>query len=483
MFDGYLSYTEMSLIGLAVVAFFENFGIVAAGHAILRSRTSQGAIAWALLLLILPYVAVPLYLVLGRSRFYGYVTVRRAGNQRLVDVVSEAGAKARAVGLIKEESHPEHAALEELAMMRFTHQNKLRLLIDGEATFGAIFDAIDAAGDYLLVQFFIIHDDELGRELKDRLIVAAQRGVRVYLLYDEVGSHGLPRSYARQLTDAGAEVRPFHSTRGPSNRFQLNFRNHRKIVVADGRKAYVGGLNVGDEYMGRSKKFGPWRDTHLEIIGPAVHATQLAFLEDWHWATGEVPDLDWNPRAAEGGDQSVLILPSGPADELETCGLFFIHAMNVAKKRLWIASPYFVPDIHVIAALQLAALRGVDVRVMLPRKPDHMLVYLSSFSFLEEAERAGMKVYRYQRGFMHQKALVVDDCLAAVGTANLDNRSFRLNFEITAITDDPKFAGEVAEMFERDFAECEQVGPEDLEDRSFWFKLGVRISRLMAPIQ
>ena len=482
MFDGDLSTGELSLIGLSLLA-LELFGIVLAGHAILRARTSQGAIAWGLFLITLPFAAVPLYLVLGRSRFHGYVRARRAGDHRLDAVIDEAGSKALEAGLVNETNHAEHAVLEELALMPFTHKNKLRLLVDGDETFGAIFAAVDAANEYLLVQFFIVHDDELGRALRDRLIAAATRGVRVYFLYDEIGSHALPSAYVRELTDAGAEVRPFHSTRGASNRFQLNFRNHRKIVIVDGRSAYVGGLNVGDEYMGRSRKFGHWRDTHLEIVGPAVHATQLSFLEDWQWATGVVPELDWSPQAAEDGQSSVLILPSGPADELETCGLFFMHAITVAKERLWIASPYFVPDIHVLSALQLAALRGVDVRVILPRKPDHLLVYLSSFSFLEEAERAGMKVYRYQRGFMHQKTIVVDDCLAAVGTANLDNRSFRLNFEITAVSDDPKFAGDVAAMFQRDFTHCQQVGPEDLEDRSLWFKLGVRVSRLMAPIQ
>ncbi|MEZ6072653.1 MAG: cardiolipin synthase [Pirellulales bacterium] len=368
-------------------------------------------------------------------------------------------------------------------MMRFSHGNKLGLLVDGDATFSAIFAAIDEAREYLIIQFFIVHDDQLGRALKDRLLAAAKRGVKIFFLYDEIGSHSLPKEYTRQLAAAGIDVRPFHSTRGWTNRFQLNFRNHRKIVIVDGKKAYVGGLNVGDEYMGRSKKFGHWRDTHLEINGPAVHAVQLAFLEDWHWASGSVPTLDWNPRAAHDGNSSVLVLPSGPADDLETCGLFFMHAITIARSRLWIASPYFVPDIHVLSALQLAALRGVDVRVILPRKPDHLLVYLSSFSFLGDAERTGMKVYRYQDGFMHQKTMVVDDCLASVGTANLDNRSFRLNFEITAITDDPAFVGELAEMFEHDFTRCEQVGSEDFTDRSIWFKLGVRLSRLMSPIQ
>jgi len=193
--------------------------------------------------------------------------------------------------------------------------------------------------------------------------------------------------------------------------------------------------------------------------------------------------LNWDPEAADGGEQEVLALASGPADPFETCGLFFVHAIHSARHRVWIASPYFVPDAQVIAALQLAALRGVDVRVMLPEKPDHVLVYLSAFSFIEETEAAGVKIYRYQPGFLHQKVILVDDEFAAVGTANLDNRSFRLNFEITIAAADARFAAEVRAMLEEDFAACRLVKSEDLTGRSFWFRLAVSVSRLMAPIQ
>jgi cardiolipin synthase len=234
--------------------------------------------------------------------------------------------------------------------------------------------------------------------------------------------------------------------------------------------------------MGRSKTFGPWRDTHAQLEGPSVHAVQLSFLEDWYWATHEVPELNWIPVAAADGEQDVLVLPTGPADSLESCGLFFIQMISMATNRLWIASPYFVPDIHVIAALQLAALRGVDVRIMLPERPDLLLVYLASFSYLQELEDVGVKIYRYQPGFLHQKTLVVDNRWAAVGTANLDNRSFRLNFEITVLVEDRGFAAEAAKMFEDDFAECRIAEADDLEKRSLWFKIGVRIARLMSPI-
>jgi cardiolipin synthase len=209
----------------------------------------------------------------------------------------------------------------------------------------------------------------------------------------------------------------------------------------------------------------------------------MSFLEDWYWATHENPPLDWVPRPAPQSNQTTLVLPTGPGDDLETCGLFFVQMINSAQDRLWIASPYFVPDSQVIAALQLASLRGVDVRIMLPEHPDHLLIYLSSFSFLEETDKADVKVYRYQPGFMHHKVILVDDRLAAVGTANLDNRSFRLNFEISVLVDDPQFARQVAQMLTSDFERCKPAKPEDLLQRPFWFRVAVRLARLTAPLQ
>lgn len=467
--------------GLLTVA--EVLGVLTAIHAIMGVRTSQGAIAWAIALVMMSPIALPLYWVFGRNKFQGYADARRVGDLEIHHIAQQAGANARACGLVLEHTHTHLEVLERLAKMPFTHTNHVELLIDGEATFGAIFDAISRAEDYVLVQFFIVHDDQLGRELKDRLMERARHGVRVLFLYDEIGSKHLRRRYVSDLQAAGVEVSPFNSTKGFGNRFQLNFRNHRKIVVVDGQAAFVGGLNVGDEYMGRDPKVGPWRDTHVKIEGPAVHAVQLSFFEDWYWATHQTPKLDWNLRGSSSGKHEVLVLPTGPADELETCGLFFVHAINRAQRRLWIASPYFVPDEQVTCALQLAVLRGVDVRIVLPENPDHILVYLSAFSFLDETELVGVKIYRYQPGFMHHKVVLVDDELAAVGTANLDNRSFRLNFEIMILVHSQDFARQVAEMFERDFENCRIATAEDLKNRSFLFKVGVRVARLMAPLQ
>jgi len=315
------------------------------------------------------------------------------------------------------------------------------------------------------------------------LIKQANAGVRIYFVYDEVGSHQLSKSYIRTLQAAGVEFHPFTTTKGWRNRLQLNFRNHRKIVVVDGKVAFVGGLNIGDEYMGRDPHFGDWRDTHVKIVGPAVQCVQLAFLEDWFWSTETLPELNWSMKFSNQGQIDTLILPTGPADIRETCGLFFVQAIHSARNRIWICSPYFVPDSQVITALHLAVLRGVDVRIILPDKADHLLVYLCSFVALEQLHPSAIKVYRYQDGFMHQKVMLIDNELSAVGTANLDNRSIRLNFEITAIFADVEFAMKMEEMLLKDFDRCVRVETDELNERPFWFRLGVRLAQLTAPIQ
>ena len=466
----------------AVVALMHTLGVLSAIHAVARVRTPQGAIAWAISLLTFPYLALPLYWILGRNRFHGYVEALQRGALEQADRGGMAmileGLRDHQVDLSPERAG-DLQVLAPLSRVPYTLGNVLELLVDGEATFGAIFAALEAAEHYILIQFFIIKDDGLGRELHAWLLRKAAVGVSIRVLYDEIGSHALPKTYIETLRAAGIAVSAFHTTRGRRNRFQLNFRNHRKIVVVDGRVAFVGGLNVGDEYRGRGP-LGHWRDTHLRVRGPVVQALQRVFVADWYWATRQVPDLEWRPTVT--GDQIALIFPTGPADALETCSMFFHQAIVSARRRLWIASPYFVPDPPVFEALQLAALRGVDVRILLPAKPDHQLVYLASFSFLEGADRTGIQIYRYQSGFLHQKVVLVDDEVAAVGTANLDNRSLRLNFEVMAVGVDRMFAGQVESMLERDFQQARRTSAADLRDRSGFFQWAVRAARLFDPI-
>lgn len=457
-------------------------GIATSVRAIIKTRTSQGAIAWAVALITLPYVTLPLYWVFGRDRFRGYIEARREEGQRIAHLRTSMARASRNLGSLPKSAPETYGVFNRLAQMPFQTGNEASLLVDGSATFDAIFASIEAATRYVLVQFFIVHDDQIGRALQARLIAKARQGVRIYFLYDQIGSRGLPRRYVRQLRQAGIQARPFRTNRGLAFRFQINFRNHRKMVVVDGGQAHVGGLNVGDEYLGRSRRFGPWRDTFVAVRGPAAKAIQLSFVDDWHWSTGDVPDLDWSldPQAADG--KAVLVLPTGPADERDTCTLFFAHAIQIAKQRVWITSPYFVPNPEILLALQLAVLRGVDVRIIVPSKPDHLIVYLAAFSYLKDTLPAGVKMYRYQDGFLHEKVLLVDDDLAAVGSANLDTRSLRLQFEITLLFADRPFAAEVGKMLEADLARSRPLLMSEIADRSFAFKVVVQIARLFAPL-
>lgn len=466
-----------------LVTFVEVLGILTAVHAVMRTRTSQGAIAWAISLVTFPWVSLPLYAVFGRNKFNGYVRLRTSRDRAVHHVVEGLATQARKEDFIDETIGEEWKALVRLSDMAVMRHNACDLLINGEATFAAMFADIKKATTYVLVQFFIVKDDDLGRRFKDILKDKARAGVRVYFLYDEIGSQGLSAEYIDDLKRSGVIVSSFHTTKGRTNRFQINFRNHRKIVVVDGKVGFVGGHNVGDEYVSRHCKFGSWRDTHVRVEGPLVKAIQFTFVEDWYWAQEEIPEnLDWKLTRSDQGSDEGLIIASGPADDVDTCGLFFIEAINRAKKRIWIASPYFVPDQRVLGALKLAALRGVDVRILLPQKADHLAVYLASHSDYEEILPLGIRLYRYQEGFMHQKIVLVDTAFAAVGTANMDNRSFRLNFEMMLLDFNRSFVAGIEAMLRDDFTRSRQVQLEDYQGRNFLFRLAVRVAALLSPI-
>jgi cardiolipin synthase len=433
-------------------------------------------------LITFPYLAIPLYWVVGRSRFSGYVRGRRAGDGRLRKLAESMHRRLRRYEIeIADEDAFARAAMI-LGGLPFTRGNALELLIDGEEMFERLFREMQQAQEYLCVNFFIVKNDKIGTRFQQALIERAQAGVKVRFLFDEIGSHKLPRRYLKALRDAGIECHSFGTNRHWWSRLQVNFRNHRKIVVIDGKTAFLGGLNVGDEYLGRDVRFGAWRDTHLQMKGPAVQAVQMVFLEDWFWATEAVPDLCWTTRR-ESADQVAAVIPTGPADPADSWQLVVAEAANSSRQRLWITSPYFVPDEGVLTALQAAAIRGVDVRILLPERPDHLLVWLSAFSYYEQSIPYGVKLFHFHRGFLHQKVMLIDERLAAVGTANLDNRSFRLNFEITAFSPDQRFVDEVARMLVEDFSDAREATVEDFTGRSFLFRAACRAARLLAPIQ
>jgi cardiolipin synthase len=445
----------------------------------MNGRTAQGVTAWALALLFLPYIAVPLYMILGERRFLGYVRGRRKGLRMLDKSLQECLAAIQPYSVTDHE--PWLRGLVRLGKLPLTSSNRVKLLIDGDAMFAELFQQIDSAQRYIMVEFYIYRDDDTGRELQRRLLSARERGVEVYFMYDEFGCMSLPNEYIDRLSRAGCRCTGFRTQSRRRRRFlRLNFRNHRKIAVVDGRLGLVGGINVGDEYRGRDEQIGPWRDSHAVLEGPSVQCLQMVFLEDWYWAQRNVPDkLEWKPEPA--GDRDVLVYPSGPADELETGSLLFGQLIDCAKERLWIATPYFVPDEFVLNSLHLASLRGVDVRVLTPRKGDSVLTTLAGRSYFREMIGSGVQIWVYSAGFLHQK-VVVSDNTAAIGTANLDNRSMRINFEVTAVVPDPAFAAATVEMLERDFSRATRVSKEQLAAEKFPARFACRLARAVSPI-
>jgi cardiolipin synthase A/B len=475
---------HMTFYALATLL-LEAFGIFFALRAVLIARTPQSAIAWAAVLVIVPLIGIPLFLVFGESRFAGY-TLAGIGLSKKLDQAFQSvirhldGYRESFTAAFFEASR----MATNLSRIPSSGGNKVDLLIDGKATFTAIFEAIDEARESVWVQFFIIHDDTLGRELADRLTCAAKRGVKCLVLYDQVGSKALPASWAAGLRSAGIDVESFVTNRQFGRRFQINFRNHRKLVVVDARLAFLGGLNAGDEYMGRTARFGAWRDTHIRIEGPAVAGFQMSFLEDWNYVTRQMLEFRLPPPATSHGGRAVVFpIASGPAEAWSLCPAVYLSIINASSRRLWIASPYFVPSSPLLFAICHASLRGVDVRLMLPQSADHKLPWLSSFTYYPKLLEAGVKVFRYQTGFMHQKVLLADEDIAIVGSINLDYRSFMLNFELSAAIQDKEFASRVEHMLLADFDNCRQENLLAFEKGSLLFRLKCRLAALMSPEQ
>jgi len=475
---------DLLLIIAAVAIVIEVLGIWLAMDAVGRGRTPQGAFAWALGLIFAPPIAIPLYLLFGARRLDGYVRARRRGQIGLDQVAQCANDAMRPWRIDMPLVEREHKAAmqivaERLTTTSWTRGNRTTLLVDAHATYEALESALDSAVRQACVQFYIVRSDEAGQRLQSAMLRAAARGVKVLFLVDDVGSLSLAKKYIAALEQGGVQCARF-SPRRIFNPFHINFRNHRKVVVVDGHTALVGGTNIGNEYLGADPAVGKWRDTHVRIEGPAALAAQLAFCEDWNWAAGHVPNLTW--EASERGSEGVLIVPTGPADELETCALMFHQAIHHARRRFWIATPYFVPDEAIITSLQLARLRGVDVRILIPDGCRNVLVHRSTYSYYEEVLGAGIGLYRYQPAFLHHKVFLSDD-IVGLGTANFDNRSFRINFEITAIANGGELLHTAEAMFNDDLRQSRQAQLSDWASRSWLFRASARISRLMSPLQ
>ena len=477
MFEIYFNLIEDSRILAALFIMLYALAAVCAIRELMTSRTAQGTIAWLLSLIFLPFPTAFLYLAFGWKYMGDYAALQAFSGRK------NRAKRVREMGIADEITSSEWPVLSNITQMPFLGGNKSELLIDGQATFDSIFAGICEAKSIILVQFYTIKSDKLGNRLAQILIEKAKAGLNVMVIYDDIGSSKLSKSYISALKQAGVKVNAFNQQHkflriyGP---MRINYRNHRKIVVVDNKKAWVGGHNISVDYLGENPKFGHWRDTHVCVHGPAALSCALVFREDWEWATGEKLNFGL-PEIEKPRDETVLVMPTGPADKLEDCAIAFSEVISRARKRLWIVSPYFVPGVDVQTALYGAALRGVEIRILLPEKADHTLVWLASYAHADKMLEHGIPIYRYNKGFLHQKIILIDDEIAGVGTVNFDNRSFSINFEVTLWFTHKRMIANIEKMLIDDFSQSSATTRDELKKRPLWFRIAAQFARLFSP--
>jgi cardiolipin synthase len=359
-----------------------------------------------------------------------------------------------------------------------------KVLSNGDSTFYEILEELKKAMHHIHLVYYIVRHDEIGQQIKNILIHKVKEGVKVRFLYDAVGSWKLPSVYIEELREAGVEVVPFGPVRIPFLNSKFNFRNHRKIIVIDGNIGFVGGVNIGDEYLGRNDSFGFWRDTHLLVKGEAVRTLQLIFLQDWYYMTNQsfLNSEYLSPVLEENIHGGVQLIAGGPDNEHSVIKTIFFAMITSAKESVWIASPYFIPDEDIFSAIKVAALSGIDVRILVPYKPDKRIVFHASRSYFPELLEAGVKVFEYEKGFMHSKILIIDKKIASIGTSNMDMRSFHLNFEVNAFLYGTRSVEMLVYEYESDITFSRQINLAQFTKRHFGLKLLESTSRLLSPL-
>ncbi|MBU1357240.1 MAG: cardiolipin synthase [Gammaproteobacteria bacterium] len=455
---------------------------------VMQKRAPLSTMSWILSLALLPFAGFVVYYFFGPQRLK---------KQRLKRVRSRAIARASAgVAMLRQAAERAPPALKELAQLGtatcglpVSSATEARLLSGGASTFDAIFEAIRNAAHHVHLEYYIFEPDKIGTALRDLLIERAQQGITVRLLLDALGSKRIGRRFMAPMRDAGIEVALFHDTKiGRRLRPVTNYRTHRKIVVCDGRVGFTGGVNITDEEDARTRP-DAYHDVHLRIEGSAVRWLQTTFLEDWAYATGDDPremDVDMDqllprlPAREEAGDIAVQIVTSGPDSTMEGIHRMHVAAIHSAVHRAWLTTPYFVPGEPAMMALTSAALRGVDVRLLVPRRSDSLVVSAAARSYYDELLAAGVKVWEYKARMLHSKTLVVDDHCAMVGTANFDIRSFRLNFEVMAVVYGPTLAKPLAAQFETDLHSSASIRAH--RPQPFLRRLGEALARLFSPV-
>ena len=444
-----------------------------------------------MILFFLPLVGLLLYLLFGlphnkskgkHSSAYSNPEIRSLSERQLADI--DQGS-FNYPSVVAEEWQPLIRMNMKSGMAPLTDSNRLQIYTDGKRKFEALFEDIKKAMEHIHLEYYTLRNDEVGNRLLALLTEKANQGVKVLILYDDIGSKSLPDDFFDEFLHSGGKAAASLPSRLPFTNPRLNYRNHRKVAIIDGRLGYIGGFNIGDEYLGREGKFGYWRDTHLRIEGTAVHFLQHQFLIDWNQATEEHPvayDKRYFPCTDTFKGAAMQIVASGPDESVDQIKNGFLKMIAQARKSIYIQTPYLVPDLAILDAIRTASLSGIDVRIMIPSKADHLFIHSASLSFAKNLLDAGAKIHAYENGFLHAKTLVVDGKIFSAGSANMDVRSFSLNFEANAFIYDTETAEEMIRIFFSDVTLSKEVTLEYFNDLSLFKRFKMQIARLLAPI-
>ncbi len=460
-----------------------------------RNRDIAAIWAWLLVLIVFPGFGLIIYLFLGRKISREDIfNLREQAKVGLPEYLQTQTmiAKEQLEQMERLDFHDTKNRRYEVARMLMqieqpplASDNAVEFFTDGHDKFRRLLQDISRAEHHIHIGYYIFRGDQLGKKVVAALEERAREGVKVKVLYDPVGARTLKRSLFKELESYGGQTEPSFGAKFHLLNIRLNYRNHRKIAVIDGKIGYTGGFNIGDDYLGEYEKMGYWRDTHLRITGSAVHQLQARFIIDWN--ASKRSDLIayesfYFPIIKPQGDKEVQIVSSGPDTEEEAIKKGFIKMIHLAKDSIYIQTPYFIPDDALRETIQIALLSGVEIKLMIPNKPDHPFIYQATLSYVEELMNMGAEVYIYDKGFLHAKTIVVDEEIFSVGTANFDIRSFRLNFEVNAFVYDQELAREQIQYFMEDVEDSYLLTPEIVDTYSLWDRFKQQFSRLLSPI-
>lgn len=463
--------------------------IIVAISVILENRNPTKTISWVVVLFVLPLVGLIFYFMVGknyrkekifsRKGLKDFERIRLLSENQIIELQDK--------NFIENEKIRSKLPIINLLLRNskalLTTRNHIEILNNGKETFDSVKTEINKARNHIHLEYYIIDDDKIGNEIRELLIAKAGEGIEVRLIIDDVGCWKLGKKFLQSLENAGVELYSFMPVRFPLFANRINYRNHRKIIVVDGKVGYVGGINIADRYIVGSENIPFWRDTHIKIEGEAVNSLQVVFLIDWYFVSGKIlSDRSYFPRSKIKNTQLVQITASGPDSDWSSIMQAYFSAISTAREYIYIVNPYFIPNESILTALKTVALSGVDVRMIIPGKSDSFLAYNGTLSYVEELLEAGIRVFYYQKGFIHSKLILVDDVFASVGTANMDIRSFDDNFEVNALIYDEKLCNEFKDFFLEDLTDCLEADLDLHRDRSITKKLVQSFARIFSPL-